>query len=50
MTVYRANKIAYGDPPVLRFVTLFWFNTNNYPHGRVTACRILILGPIVSSG
>ena len=42
--------MAYGDPPVSRFVTLFWFTLHAYPPGPAAAYKTLILGPIVSSG
>ena len=29
--------MAYGNPPVSRLVTLFWFTIHDYPHGLVTA-------------
>ena len=38
------------DPPTLRSVTIFWFITCDCPPALVTACRTLVLGPIVSSG
>ena len=41
---------AYGDLPVSRLVTLFWFTIHAYPPGHVTAYRTLILDPIVSPG
>ena len=50
MTVNSADRIAYGDLPASRLVTLFWFTIHAYPPGLVTAYRTLILGPIVSSG
>ena len=50
MKVNLANEIVYGDPPVSRLVTLFWFTIRAYLSGPVTAYRTLILGPIVLSG
>ena len=44
------DEIAYGDPPVSRLVTFFWFTAHPYPPGPVSAYRTLISGPIVSSG
>ena len=31
VNVDRADKIDYGNPPVLRLASLYWFITFHYP-------------------